>query len=116
MTQKKTFAPKKKLQLDTRPDDHPDPNMHPHYWFNKDPRQNHYFRSILSKIYPGIKELFNDTLTCPPGKVLHLQHRYYHVYTRDDSRLSGAWLTSDMLEAFPPAMFTRGGALGHENG
>ena len=96
-------------------DQDPDPNMRGWYWHNMDPAQTHYFVSDLFKI-KGLRELYKNKLECPAGKVLLVPHRYYRIYVRDGDpkkkQICGATLTDEMIRAYPPSMFTKGGALG----
>lgn len=95
--------------------EHPDDQLKTSYWFNADNAQTHYFESKLKTFYPLMKEGWPvSTLKCPPQMVLILPHRYYTVSTRDGTAIKGRYLIGEELEALPPSLLTRGGALGHE--
>lgn len=85
-------------RLDHLDDGHPDPNMTPCYWLNKD-AQNHYFESILWLYYPHIKEE-QKKFICKPGVVTLLPHKYLKVSSRDGTPCKGAWVVGEMIEDF----------------
>lgn len=86
---------------------HPDPNMHSAYWWNMDKAQSHYFVSVLHEHYPQMKEAFETKFEVPAGKVVWLLHRYYKIFTRDNTPAKGGWVKEDAIHELPPSMLMR---------
>lgn len=77
---------------------HPDENMAPKYWLNRD-NQNHFFESRLHLVYPLMSEP-QKIYVCKPGKVTVLPHGYMTVSSRDGTPIRGSWVVGEMVEDF----------------
>jgi hypothetical protein len=84
--------------------DNPDHNLRPWCWLNDD-TQTHVWKSFLTEKYPQFREDMPQ-FTVKPGKIAFLPHRYYKIYTRDDSPARGKEMTrNEAVEAFADASF-----------
>lgn len=91
-----------------------DHNLEPWCWLNDD-SQTHVFISFLYEKYPERKDLY-PCLEVKPGQLLFLNHRYYHIYTRDDSPAKGKQMTrNEAVENFSPRSYTTGAGVVSKN-
>lgn len=102
-----------------------DNDLIPWVWVNQD-TQTHVWKSRLESVYPrafykllyaSFPWLLNELpkVTCPPGSITMLSHRYYTVYTRDNSGAKGCDMQmNEAVEAFSLKSITRGPEA-HEN-
>lgn len=95
-----------------------DENLKPWVWLNDD-TQSHVFRSMLGEKYPVT--LFpqmwerHPKITCKPGRLVVLPHRYYKIFTRDDSPAKGKQMfLNEAVENYSEKSLYRGEEA-HEN-
>lgn len=68
------------------------PSLTGAFWKNED-TQSHFFVSFLKEKFPGAQEKRGlEKIEARPGEIAVLPHKFYRIYSRDNTPCRGSWL------------------------